>query len=292
MAGRARLSPRIPPVLPRLFREYVGDVQRRTDAMALGMQLHDRSGASERRVVIVTLTVLLCLFGLRFFGASSRIHHWIDLASWFGVEAPFEALRDWIRSGPDRQFRSRLFWATARAVAYLLIPGLVIRFLLRGRMRDYGLRAPRDWGDTFRVYGLMYVAVMPFVILVSYSPAFQSKYPYYKPGPDEPLWPYFWGWEVLYAIQFVGLEFFYRGFLVHGLKHRLGFSAVYVMMLPYLMIHFGKPPAEALGSIIAGFVLGTLSLKTGSVWGGAALHVAVATSMDLLSLAHRGLLFG
>jgi len=277
-------------VLRRLFRDYVLDVQQRTDAVALGHQLHDRRGASERRVVVVVLTVLLCLFGLKFFGASHRLHNWVDLASFVGLSTPVEAVRDWIHSGPDRQIRARLFWAVARALAYLVIPGLVIRFVLRARLRDFGWRAPTDWGATFRVYGLLYAVVIPFVIGVSYTRPFQNKYPYYVPGPEEPLWPYFWGWEVLYAIQFIGLEFFYRGFLVHGLKHRLGFSAVYVMMLPYLMIHFGKPPPEALGSIVAGFVLGTLSLKTGSVWGGAALHVAVALSMDLLSLSHRGLL--
>lgn len=271
-----------------LWRTYVLDVQTRTDAIAVGHITADRAGASERRVVIVVLTVLLCLFGLKFFGAPSRFHYWVDVAGFVGLDEPARAVQSWLHSGPDRQFRSRLFWAGARAVAYLVIPSLVIWFLLRGRVRDYGLRAPSDWWDTTKVYGLMYLAVMPAVIAVSYSPAFQRKYPYYRPAPDESLWPYFWGWELLYAIQFVGLEFFYRGFLVHGLKHRLGFSAVYVMMLPYLMIHFGKPPPEALGSIVAGFVLGTLSLKTGSVWGGAALHVAVAWSMDLLSLAHAG----
>ena len=37
-------------------------------------------------------------------------------------------------------------------------------------------------------------------------------------------------------------------------------------------------------------VLGFMSLKTCSVWMGAALHITVAMSMDMLSLWHRGLL--
>jgi len=275
-------------MLYRLWQTHVVDVQRRADAAALETVLNDANGASHRRVVIVVLTVLLCLFGLKFFGAATRIHNWIDVAGVFGAEAPFEALQSWLRTGPDRQFRQRLFWASARAVAYLVVPSLVIWFFLRGRVRDFGFRAPVSWRSTFAIYGLMYAAVLPAVVFVSFQRSFQAKYPYYVPAADEPMWPFFWGWELLYALQFVGLEFFYRGFLVHGLKERLGFSAVYVMMLPYLMIHFGKPPAEALGSIVAGFVLGTLSLKTGSVWGGAALHIAVAVTMDLLALWHRG----
>lgn len=60
--------------------------------------------------------------------------------------------------------------------------------------------------------------------------------------------------------------------------------------LPYNMIHFGKPMAEALAAIGGGAVLGTLSLRTGSIWWGAALHLGIAGAMDVLSLGHKGLL--
>ena len=51
---------------------------------------------------------------------------------------------------------------------------------------------------------------------------------------------------------------------------------MFVAVVPYCMIHFQKPLPEALGAIVAGVVLGALSLRTGSVLGGAAVHVAVA----------------
>jgi uncharacterized protein len=57
--------------------------------------------------------------------------------------------------------------------------------------------------------------------------------------------------------------------------------------VPYCMIHFSKPLPEALGAIVAGVVLGTLSLRTGSILGGAMLHVAVAVTMDVLALARK-----
>ena len=98
-------------------------------------------------------------------------------------------------------------------------------------------------------------------------------------------------WWVLYGIQFAALEFFFRGFLVHGLEPRLGFLAVLVMVIPYTMIHFTKPVLEAFGGMGGGFILGSLSLKTRSVWWGVALHAAIALTMDLLSLGHKGLLW-
>ena len=129
---------------------------------------------------------------------------------------------------------------------------------------------------------------LPFVVYASYSPAFQAKYPFYDLAPGEGLFPTMAVWWFLYAAQFVALEFFFRGFMVHGLKDRVGYASIFVMMVPYNMIHFGKPMTEALAAIGGGAVLGTLSLRTGSIWWGAALHIGIAGAMDVLAWATRG----
>ena len=84
------------------------------------------------------------------------------------------------------------------------------------------------------------------------------------------------------------LEFFFRGFMIHTLKYVVGAAAVPIMVIPYCMIHFPKPLPECLGAIPAGLVLGMLSLKTGRIWGGVLIHVAVAVTMDVLAAAKAG----
>ncbi len=79
--------------------------------------------------------------------------------------------------------------------------------------------------------------------------------------------------------------------MLHGLKHRYGHGAIWVMLIPYVMIHFTKPPAEAAGAVSAGTVLGVLSLRSGSILGGVLIHVSVAWMMDLMSLWQRGVLW-
>jgi len=132
---------------------------------------------------------------------------------------------------------------------------------------------------------------LPALVLVSFGSAFQHRYPFYDLHPHEGLWPYLWAWWALYALQFVALEFFFRGFVVHGLAPRFGYAAVFVMIVPYNMIHYGKPMPEALAAIVGGIVLGTLSLKTRSIWWGAALHISIAATMDLCALWHAGVVF-
>ena len=65
---------------------------------------------------------------------------------------------------------------------------------------------------------------------------------------------------------------------------RLGPYVIFVMTIPYCMIHFGKPIQETLGAIVAGILLGFMALKTRSIWLGAALHIAVAWTMDGLAV--------
>lgn len=84
------------------------------------------------------------------------------------------------------------------------------------------------------------------------------------------------------------LKYFFRGFMLETLAPRLGAGAIFVMAVPYMMIHLSKPWPEAAGAIAFGILLGILALRSRSIWGGALVHVTIALSMDLMSLAQTG----
>lgn len=155
----------------------------------------------------------------------------------------------------------------------------------RQRIRDYGLSV-RGFGKHVWIYVGLFVAILPLVVAVSYSEAFQKTYPFYKHTGRSLV--DLVAWELMYAAQFLSLEFFFRGFMLFGLARVIGPHAIWVMVVPYCMIHFGKPMAETVGAIVAGIVLGTLALRTRSIWLGVLIHVSVAWTMDLLSLSHTG----
>jgi len=178
-------------------------------------------------------------------------------------------------------------WVLVLCTFYFVIPVLWIKFFLKEPISDYGLK----WKGVFkeyRIYFLMLCIMIPLVAFFSTTASFQVKYPFYELSPGEKLAPYFWIWEGLYFLQFFALEFFFRGFMVHGLKHRFGIYSVLVMTIPYCMIHFGKPLPETVAAIAAGVVLGALSLKTRSVLLGVCIHYSVGLIMDLAALYHKG----
>jgi membrane protease YdiL (CAAX protease family) len=137
----------------------------------------------------------------------------------------------------------------------------------------------------------MLAIMVPLVFYFSGSQSFLDRYPFYNVARNESLFPNFVMWEIVYFVQFLALEFFFRGFILHGTKQRFGFYAIFVMVIPYCMIHFGKPMPETIAAIIAGVVLGFLSLKSKSIWLGVMIHCSVALIMDLSALYRKGLLY-
>jgi membrane protease YdiL (CAAX protease family) len=190
-----------------------------------------------------------------------------------------------IARGPYYELACYAYWGLACVVGYLVLPALVLRRLRPGEpLSSFGwsVAGLRGHGLT---YLLLFLAVLPLVAVAAVRPDFLRIYPFYSHAGRSLL--DFLCWEAIYAAQFVSLEFFFRGFLLQTLKRDLGAHAIFVAVVPYCMIHFSKPLPETLGAIVAGIVLGTLSLRTGSILGGVMLHVAVAVTMDVLALARR-----
>jgi uncharacterized protein len=225
----------------------------------------DEGGATSLQVLVVLLTCCLVLTLQEYVGGSNR----------FARLYPYDGGRYWELAG-------FAWWSGWRVLGYVVIPMLVIAFLPGQRIRDYHISF-RGFGRHFWIYAAMFLAILPAVILASKTASFRHTYPFYRMANRS--YVDLWTWEALYAIQFVSLEFFFRGFLLQGLRRALGSNAIFVMVVPYCMIHYGKPMAETFGAIGAGLILGTLAMRTRSIWGGVLIHIGVATTMDVLALA-------
>ncbi|MGQ9609611.1 MAG: CPBP family glutamic-type intramembrane protease, partial [bacterium] len=158
-------------------------------------------------------------------------------------------------------------------------------FILHGRIVDYGFKL-KGLKQYFRLYSIIILAVLPFVIISSFSNSFYEHYPLYSNAGNS--WADFFIWESIYGFNFIMLEFFFRGFILFALARYFGAYSIFIMLIPYTMIHFGKPVAETIGSILAGIALGTMSLRTQTIFGGAFIHIIIAWSMDILALLQKG----
>jgi membrane protease YdiL (CAAX protease family) len=206
----------------------------------------------------------------------------LGLQEYFGERQMFYDLFPEQARGEYGQLKSFAWWSGWRFFGYVVIPVLAILAMPGQRVRDYFISF-RGFFRHLPIYVGLYLLVLPVVIIAARTDSFTATYPFYKWSNRSAF--DFWTWQALYALQFVSLEFFFRGFMLEGLRRRIGSAAIFVMVVPYTMIHFGKPMAETFGAIIAGVALGTLALRTRSIWGGVLIHIGVALTMDLLALS-------
>ena len=225
----------------------------------------------DRRVIVVFLVAAFTL----------------TLQEYFGDRLTLVRLWPEALHGYYGELNGFAYWSLWRFFGYAVIPGIAVVLTPGMRLRDCGISF-KGFFDHLWIYGILFVIVLLMVGFVSFKPDFQSYYPFY--GHTHRSWFDFFAWEGLYALQFVSLEFFFRGFMLHPLRKSLGAYSILAMMVPYCMIHYGKPYLEANAAIVAGIVLGTLSLRTGSIWCGALIHITVAVAMDLAALHQAGLL--
>jgi len=179
-------------------------------------------------------------------------------------------------------------WNLDRVMA-LVLPILVYRRFIDDRPGGfYGLTLR---GFDARPYVFMLLVMLPLIAWASFRPAFLDTYPDYRAGRAEAFLEIsrlatYGVYEASYALRYVAIELFFRGFLLLGLERILGRAALMPMVTLYAFWHFGKPVPEAIGSIFAGYILGVIALRTRSIVGGILVHVGVALGMDLAAYLH------
>jgi membrane protease YdiL (CAAX protease family) len=150
-----------------------------------------------------------------------------------------------------------------------VLPILTILILLRKNPLDYGLRIGN--------YKLWLVYVFAFLIIavpiLYFSSELSSVREYYS-GENFDLLTY--SLEIL--IYMLGWEFIFRGFLLFGLKEKFKEGSILVQVIPFTILHLGKPEIETLSCVITGLIWGYIAYRGNSFWPAYIMHVVVNIS--------------
>lgn len=153
--------------------------------------------------------------------------------------------------------------------------------------------SPTPYGFTLKnfdlkPYFLILLIMLPFVVGFAFTDHFGASYP--RAGAwglstfdihvaSDRKWYLFY--EFIYGVDFVSIEYFFRGFLVIAFIRFVGAGAILPMACFYVFIHFGKPYVETISSFFGGTLLGILTYYSRSIWGGIVVHVGIAWLMEL-----------
>ncbi len=149
---------------------------------------------------------------------------------------------------------------------YLLLPLLVIVLLLRRNPLDFGFRlgSPRIWGLHVAI---VIIIGLPVLFAASRLPAIRNAYTIEQSA------------LLIYSLEAAAAlfawEFILRGFLLFGLKEKLGEASIIIQMVPFALLHLGKPEIEMLSTILTGIYFGYIVYRGGSFWPAFIIHLFI-----------------
>jgi len=151
-------------------------------------------------------------------------------------------------------------------IYYALLPVLVIVLFLRKNVLDYGFRLGdiRKWAA---YVGITCLIAAPILFATSRMASFQGYY-------DKEQFS-FVSYVLTSCAALFASEFLFRGFLIFGLKDRFKEGSILVQMIPFVIVHFGKPELETLSTILTGIYFGFIVYRTNSFWPALLIHLFI-----------------
>lgn len=154
-----------------------------------------------------------------------------------------------------------------RLLLYLVIPLAITLLVFREYPREYGFRLG-DW-KTGLLLTLGGIALMtPVIWLLARGDA--ETQGYYRAWLAPNL-----AWSN--ALDLLGWEFIFRGWLLFGYARRYGPDALWLQAVPFALAHLGKPEIETLSTIFGGFAFGWVAWRTRSFIYPYLIHWFIAT---------------
>jgi membrane protease YdiL (CAAX protease family) len=170
-------------------------------------------------------------------------------------------------------------------VAFFLfgfIPFLIIRFIFKDSLSAYGMQLG-DWKLGLRLITPLIIIICCILLLpASQTSEMRNFYPLNR--SIHSLSFEFFELQLCRGLFFyTAWEFFYRGFMLFGLRRVVGeWKAICIQTIPQCLWHIGMPSGEILASILGGILFGYLALRTNSIVWPFVLHFLIGAILDAL----------
>ncbi len=184
------------------------------------------------------------------------------------------------QSDPNVYLIEYLYWFIGDFVVFFIIPAIIIVYFFKDKLNEYGITFG-DYKTGFKLTVLFIVVMVPLIWFASADSSFAATYPHLHSARDS--WLIFFIFESGMFIYMFGWEFIWRGFMLFGLEKKFGYYAVLIQMIPFVILHNGKPAPETFAAILGGIALGVLALRTRSVFYCVIVHMSVMFSIDFIS---------
>jgi len=172
------------------------------------------------------------------------------------------------------------YWFILDFSLFLVIPIVLIKYLFHEKINNYGISfGKKKIGLTFTLFSIL--IFIPIIYFISASENFSRYFPLMESAKDDLA--VFLIYEILFLLFIFSWEFIFRGFMLFGLEKKFGLYSIFIQMIPFVILHNGKPFIETFASIFGALFLGYLALRTRSILYGFLIHAFILITLDVLA---------
>ncbi len=182
----------------------------------------------------------------------------------------------------DFRFYSTIYWFSTDGFLMFIVPMLLIFLVLKQKPSDFGF-VIGDYKFGLKSYGLFILFMIPVIWILSGSETFAKAYPQGGLTVRENVSVLLY-YELFVGFYMLAWEFFWRGYMLFGLKEKFGIYAIFIQMIPFFILHRGKPELETFSSIFGGLILGIQAWRSRSFIYCFLTHWTVMIFVDLISV--------
>ncbi|MBK6914312.1 MAG: CPBP family intramembrane metalloprotease [Ignavibacteriales bacterium] len=207
----------------------------------------------------------------------------LQTISWYYTSRSFFRLNlvEFFKSKENISLIEYFYWFISDFFTLLIIPVLIVKLILKEKLNNFGFQVG-DYKTGLKYSFLFILFMIPLIWFVSGSQSFASTYPHLQMARSN--WSIFILYETGMLIYMIAWEFIWRGYMLFGLKEKFGYYAILIQMIPFLILHNGKPVLETFGAIFGGIALGILAWRTASFYYCVIIHMAVMFTIDFISV--------
>ncbi len=188
-------------------------------------------------------------------------------------------------SGLEPNCWATFFFGCWRIIAafglFGIVPALIVKLIFRERLADYGLQL----GNVKRtIIGVLILT--PITIYLGANSGNAESFLTVYPLNPACQWSGDVKWFVSHAFLYVLLyysayEFFFRGFLLHGLTPTCGaINALLIQTAVSTFFHFGHPDVEMWSALGGGLLWGFIAFRTRSIISSWIQHAGLGVALD------------
>jgi len=220
----------------------------------------------DRKVVIIFLSVAV-----------------LQTISWYFTSRRFfnQNIYTYFLNNPNIDLYEFLYWFFSDSIILFGIPYLIIKLIFKEDIKNYGVNF-KNLKSGVLVILLSVIIILPATYIVSTTKEFTNFYPMY-PGLNQNI-KTFLMYESFLILFLFAWEFIWRGFMLFGLESKFGWYSIFIQMIPFVILHNGKPAIETFSAILGALFLGVLALRTRSMVYGFIIHAAIIISLDIYAL--------